>query len=179
MRKKVVFKKIIVTVLALLLAIGGVVAIGSLNKSGTIKKLEAPEMPNLLPFPYANMSGNYGGADVVVSEDGTIEITGKAEGETAYIDIVLYEGSGIELPEMVTLTANTLANDAYIRMDFNDGTTENISSKMTKITFETSGRKLTQMKLRLRVDSKPDDMIVQIMLNEGEVAYPYVPYVAD
>lgn len=185
MRKKSNFQKFIVAVLALLLVIGGVVALGPLNKSGKITKLKAPEVSNLLPFPYTNMSGNYGGADVVMSEDGTITVSGKvttpSAGLTNYHDITLYEGEGLELPEVVTLAANTLANGSYIVLYFNNtkDTKKLLTEELEQLTFETQGLKLTKIDLRLKVDSKPDDMTVQIMLNEGEEAYPYVPYVAD
>ncbi len=141
---------------------------------------------NILPFTWQNIAGEHNGVTITVEADGTIRAVGtiNAPGENVnrpgemlvnYYDIVLYEGEGIELPEVVTLSSNDVTRRSYVYFYLDNSSRINLNG-VDSITGNTEGGKLIKLVLRLRFDGVPIDMTIRPMLNAGSVAYPYQPY---
>ena len=134
---------------------------------------------NMIPFPYASASGIYGGVTVVVNDDGTLLLNGTCEVtyDTGFEEFVLYEGEPIILPDCVAISGNNTDYSAYIGMYFDDGTFGRLSSGRFGRSFNTNGRGLIKLTLRLINGETYNNMIIKPMLNAGDKAYPYQPYI--
>lgn len=142
---------------------------------------------NILPFTWQNIAGEHNGVTITVEDDGTIRAVGtiNAPGENVnrpgemlvnYYDIVLYEGEGIELPEVVTLSSNDVTRRSYLYFYLDNSERINLNWEEDSNTFNTDGSKLIKLVLRLRVEDDPMDLTIKLMLNAGSVKYPWQPY---
>ncbi len=129
---------------------------------------------NLIPYPYADGTQTRAGVTFTVNSDGSIMVNGTA---TASLGYIIFEGN---VPLLGTFTLSGCVGgslSAYYLQPYINGVGQNVQSN-SAVTYNWNGS-LIFLRFFAKVGTTFNNFLLKPMLNYGNSALPYEPYISD